>query len=151
MSRSGARKGPATTSAEPKSHNRRGTMSDRAKYSIDLETKFDFLELIDVPALVEACREEWSNLTLCRVNDCVVRMAVIRGEFHFHKHDKEDEFFFVLSGELLIDLENEEGETVSLGPHQGYAVPRGKVHRTRAPGRTVILMVEAATVQPVGD
>ena len=126
-------------------------MGDSPKYSIDLETKFDFLELIDVPALVAACQEEWTNLTLCRVNDSVVRLAVIRGEFHWHKHDAEDEFFFVLTGELLIDLENEEGETVSLKPHQGYAVPRGKVHRTRAPRRTAVLVVEPATVQPVGD
>lgn len=126
-------------------------MAERTEYSIDLETKFDFLELIDVPALVAACTEEWTNLTLCRINDSVVRMAVIRGEFHFHKHDREDEFFFVLSGGLLIDLDDEEGETIALGPHQGYAVPRGKVHRTRAPERTAILVVEAATVQPTGD
>ncbi len=124
-------------------------MGESTEYSIDLETKFDFLELIDVPALVEACQEEWSNQILCRVNDSVVRLAVIRGEFHWHKHDREDEFFFVLQGELLIDLE--ESGTIALKPHQGFAVPRGRVHRTRAPQRAAVLVVEPATVQPVGD
>ncbi len=123
-------------------------MGEKTPYSISLEPKFGFLELIDVAALAAACQEEWSNQTLCRINDSVVRLAVIRGEFHWHKHDKEDEFFFVLQGELLIDLEE---KTVALKPHQGFAVPRGKTHRTRAPERTVVLVVEQDTVQPTGD
>ena len=124
-------------------------MAGKTAYSIDLKPRFGFLELIDVPGLAKACQERWSNQTLVRVNDAYIRLAVIQGEFHWHKHDEEDEFFFTLQGELLIDLE--EGETVSLGPHQGYAVPKGVVHRTRAEERTVILMVETDTVQPTGD
>jgi mannose-6-phosphate isomerase-like protein (cupin superfamily) len=71
------------------------------------------------------------------------------GEFHWHKHEDQDEFFLVLDGELLIDLEDR--ETVALGIHQGYTVPKGVVHRTRAPRRTAVLMVEAAGVVPTGD
>ena len=124
-------------------------MAEKTVYNIDLVPKFGFLELIDVPALAAACKDKWSNQTLAQVNDAYIRLAVIEGEFHWHKHDDEDEFFFTLEGELLIDLE--EGETVSLSPHQGYAVPKGVVHRTRAPERTVILMVETTTVRPTGD
>ncbi len=123
-------------------------MSEQQNYSINLDTKFGFLELIDVPRLVAACQEPWYNQTLCRVNDCVVRLGVMQGEFHWHKHDEEDEFFFVLQGRFLIDLED---KTITLEPHQGYAVPKGVVHRTRAPERTAILMVEKSTVQPTGD
>ena len=123
-------------------------MSEQIDYDINLDVKFAPLELIDVPALVAACREQWFNQTLCRVNDCVVRLGVMQGEFHWHKHDEEDEFFFVLQGEFLIDTE---GETVALGPHQGYMVPKGVVHRTRAPERAAILMVERASVRPTGD
>ena len=83
------------------------------------------------------------------VNDAVVRMGVLEGEFHWHKHDDQDEFFLVLEGELLIDLSDE--ETVSLAPHQGYTVPRGVLHRTRAPGRTAVVMIEEAGVVPTGD
>jgi mannose-6-phosphate isomerase-like protein (cupin superfamily) len=123
-------------------------MTEEYNYSINLDTKLGFLKLIDIASLVADCNEQWYNQTLCQVNDCVVRLGIMQGEFHWHKHDKEDEFFFVLQGEFLIDLEN---ETISLAPHQGYTIPRGVVHRTRAPERAVILMVEGSSVQPTGD
>jgi mannose-6-phosphate isomerase-like protein (cupin superfamily) len=109
---------------------------------------FGPLELIDVAAEA-AAHEPWFNETLTTVNDAVVRLGVIEGDFHWHKHDDEDEFFFVIEGELLIDLRDR--ETVRLAPHQGYTVPRGVEHRTRAPARAAILMVEAAGVVPTGD
>jgi mannose-6-phosphate isomerase-like protein (cupin superfamily) len=123
-------------------------MGKQTKYSIHLEPQFDYLELINVQALVEACQEDWYNQTLCEVNDSVVRLGILKGEFHWHKHDEEDEFFFVLEGTLYVDLE---GETVSIDHHQGYTVPKGEVHRTRAPERTVVLMVENRSVKPTGD
>jgi mannose-6-phosphate isomerase-like protein (cupin superfamily) len=117
-------------------------------YHIHLDTKFGFLKLIDVSSLVAACEEKWHNQTLCQVNDCVVRLGILKGEFHWHKHDAEDEFFFVLQGELLVDLES---ETISLGTHQGLTVPKGVVHRTRAPQQVVVLMMEGSSVRPTGD
>ena len=122
---------------------------EKQSYDIDLAVKYGFLKLIDVDAIERAASAKWSNQTLCNVNNCVVRLGVAEGEFHWHKHEREDEFFFVVSGELLIDLED--GSTVALKPNQGYAVPRGLVHRTRAPQRTVMLMMEGATVAPTGD
>jgi mannose-6-phosphate isomerase-like protein (cupin superfamily) len=109
---------------------------------------FGHLEPIDIPAEA-AAHEPWFNETLTSVNDAVVRLGVIDGDFHWHKHDEQDEFFLVLDGELLVDVEG--GGTLTLGPHQACTVPRGVVHRTRAPRRTTILMVEAAGVMPVGD
>src|SRR5438128_9611513 len=116
-------------------------------YATHLNVKFGPLERLDVPALVAACTDRWYNQTLCRVNDSVVRLGVIQGEYHWHKHDDEDEFFYVVEGWFLIDLED---RTVELRPRQGFVVPKGVVHRTRAPERTVVLMVEAATVVPTG-
>ena len=106
------------------------------------------LEVIDEKALADACEYKWFNQTLCKVNDSVVRVAIIEGEYHWHKHDEDDEFFYVVEGELLIDLED---RTVSLAPRQGFVVPRGVVHRTRAPKHTVILMVENAGIIPTGN
>jgi len=120
------------------------------QYNINTDVAFGFLKLIDVKALAASVTEQWWNQTLCRVNDCVIRLGVVRGEFHWHKHDEEDEFFFVVEGRLLIDLE-EGGRTVELTPGQGFTVPRGVVHRTRAPERTAMLMVEGAGVKPTGD
>ena len=123
-------------------------MASNGKYAIDLNVRYGPLEVVDVPALAAACTEPWFNQSLCRVNDCVVRLGVFLGEFHWHKHDDEDEFFHVVSGRLAVDLEE---RTVELGPGQGFTVPRGVVHRTRASERTVVLMVEGAGVQPTGD
>jgi mannose-6-phosphate isomerase-like protein (cupin superfamily) len=117
-------------------------------YATHLNILFDPLERIDIPALVNACTDQWYNQTLCQVNDSIVRLGVVRGEYHWHKHDAEDEFFYVVDGGLLIELE---GETVELSPGQAFVVPKGVVHRTRALERTVMLMVEKATVVPTGD
>ena len=106
------------------------------------------LELIDVHAVPGADDFKWFNQTLCRVNDSVVRMAAIEGEYHWHKHDEDDEFFYVVDGELLIDLHD---RTVALKPGQGFVVPKTVVHRTRAPKRTTILMVENAGIIPTGN
>jgi mannose-6-phosphate isomerase-like protein (cupin superfamily) len=117
-------------------------------YATHLNVLFDALQRIDVAALVDACTDQWYNQTLCQVNDSIVRLGVVRGEYHWHKHDAEDEFFYVVDGRLLIDLE---GQTVELSSRQAFVVPKGVVHRTRAPERTVMLMVEKATVVPTGD
>jgi mannose-6-phosphate isomerase-like protein (cupin superfamily) len=122
------------------------TAGDR--YDIHLDDKFGHLALIDVGEEARA-HEPWFNQTLTSVNDAVVRLGVIEGDFHWHHHDDTDEFFLVLEGQLLIDLQDR--ETVVLGRHQGFTVPRGVEHRTRAPGRASILMVEAAGVTPTGD
>ncbi len=123
-------------------------MAPQGPYSINLDARYGPLELVDVQALVEACKDPWYNQTLCRVNDCVVRLGVLQGDFHWHKHDKEDEFFYVVEGRFVIDLE---GRTVELTPRQGFTVPKGVMHRTRAPERSVILMFEGAGVVPTGD
>ena len=126
-------------------------MSDATQeypYVTHLNVLYGPLETVDVPALAAACRDRWYNQTLCRVNDSVVRLGVVEGEYHWHKHDDEDEFFYVVEGRLLIDLE---GRTAELAPGQGFVVPRGRLHRPRAPERTVILMVEGADIVPTGD
>ena len=117
-------------------------------YATHLNVYYEPLQLIDVPALVAACTDRWYNQTLCRVNDSVVRLGVVQGEYHWHKHDDEDEFFYVVEGEFLIDLED---RSVKLGPGQGFVVPKGLMHRPRAQQRTVILMVEGAGIAPTGD
>jgi mannose-6-phosphate isomerase-like protein (cupin superfamily) len=119
------------------------------EYKIHLDDKYGHSNLIDIPAEIAAVGDKWFNQTLTTVNDAVVRLGVIEGDFHWHKHDDTDEFFLVLGGRLLIDLEDR--DTVELAPQQAYTVPRGVVHRTRAPERTTILMVEAAGVVPTGD
>ena len=129
-------------------------MTDTA--SFPYETRLNILhgplEIVDAKALADACEFKWFNQTLCKVNDSVVRLGVFEGEYHWHKHDEDDEFFFVMEGKLLIDLEDRaEVRVVELEPGQGFVVPRTVVHRTRAPLRTVVLMVENAGITPTGN
>ena len=117
-------------------------------YDIRLDDKFGHLALIDIDAEA-AAHEPWFNQTLTSINDSVIRLGVIEGDFHWHKHDDTDEFFLVIEGELVIDVEDR--DSVRLTRHQSYTVPRAVMHRTSAPVRTVIVMVEAAGVTPTGD
>jgi mannose-6-phosphate isomerase-like protein (cupin superfamily) len=117
-------------------------------YTTRLDVRFDPLEVVDVQAVADEVTDQWFNQTLCKVNDSVVRMGLIQGEYHWHKHDDLDEFFYVIDGLFLIDLED---KTISLKPRQGFVVPKGVVHRTRAPEKTMILMVEGEGIVPTGD
>jgi mannose-6-phosphate isomerase-like protein (cupin superfamily) len=125
-------------------------MADTAAFPY--ETRLNILhkplEVIDVHTVPDADKYKWFNQTLCKVNDSVVRVGIIEGEYHWHKHDNDDEFFYTVEGLLLIDLED---RTVELTAGQGFVVPRGVMHRTRAPHRTVILMVENAGIIPTGN
>ncbi len=117
-------------------------------YETRLNIFYQPLEIVEEKALADECAYRWYNQTLCRVNDSVVRLGVMQGEYHWHKHDNDDEFFFVIEGCFLIDLED---RTVELQPQQGFVVPKGVPHRPRAPERTVVLMVETAGILPTGD
>lgn len=106
------------------------------------------MEIIDINDYVKQTKEKWVNYTLCKVNNSLVRLGIFEGEFHWHHHDKEDEFFYVISGKLLLDLKD---KTIELLPNQGFAVPKGVEHRTRAQVKTVVIMVEGDSVNPQGD
>src|ERR1700687_3891001 len=123
-------------------------MTQNFPYATHLDIRYPPLEVVDVPAIVDAVKDQWYNQTLCKVNDSVVRLGVMQGEYNWHKHDDDDEFFFVLSGRFIVDLE---GRSVELLPNQGFTVPKGVMHCTRAPEKSVILMIETAAIVPTGN
>jgi mannose-6-phosphate isomerase-like protein (cupin superfamily) len=123
-------------------------MTDRSDYRILKDIRFGMSTLVDVPRVIRECTDEWFNQSLTEANDSVVRLGILKGEFHWHKHDDEDEFFFVLEGKLLLDLET---GTVELGPWEGWTVPKGRTHRTRAPEKTIVLMIGKRGIEPEGD
>ena len=123
-------------------------MAKEFDYVTKLDIKFEHLQRIDIPQMVKECKDKWFNQTLSRVNESVVRLGIVEGEYHWHKHDHDDEFFFVLEGQLLIDLED---QTIELNPNQGVTISKGVMHRPRAPKKTVMLMVETSSIQPTGD
>ena len=123
-------------------------MEKQFDYVTKLDIKYNHLQRIDIPQMVRDCKDKWFNQTLTKVNESVVRLGIVEGEYHWHKHDNDDEFFFVLEGQLLIDLES---QTIELNPNQGVTISKGVMHRPRAPKRTVMLMVETSAIQPTGD
>ena len=125
-------------------------MASKTEYVLNMDEKYGPSTLMDLPALVAETTDKWFNQTLGHVNDSVVRLGIFEGEFHWHKHDEEDELFLTLEGTFYIDIQGQD-EPVELGPKQGYIVPKGVVHRTRAPQKAVVLMVEKAGVTPTGD
>jgi mannose-6-phosphate isomerase-like protein (cupin superfamily) len=123
-------------------------MESQYNYVTKLDIKFDHLQKMDVAQMVRECTDKWFNQTLTQVNESVVRVGIVEGEYHWHKHDNDDEFFFVLQGQLLIDLED---QTIELNPMQGVTITKGVMHRPRAPQKTVMLMVETSDIMPTGD
>lgn len=123
-------------------------MPEEYNYVTKLDIKYKHLEKIDIPLMVKECKDKWFNQTLTQVNDSVVRIGIVEGEYHWHKHDNDDEFFFVLEGKLFVDLED---RTFELNPGNGVTVTKGVVHRTCAPQKTVMLMVENKEIIPAGD
>lgn len=123
-------------------------MSTEYSYVTRLDVKFSHLERMDLTEMIKECKDKWFNQTLTQVNESVVRLGIVEGEYHWHKHDNDDEFFFVLDGQLLIDLEH---KTIELNPNQGVTISKGVMHRPRAQKKTVILMVETSAIQPTGD
>ena len=117
-------------------------------YVTRLNVQYKPLEVIEEQQLSDACPYHWYNQTLCEVNGSVVRLGVVQGEYHWHKHDADDEFFYVVEGQLFIELEE---RTIRLAPRQGVVIPKGVLHRPRAPQRTVMLMVETNGIVPRGD
>jgi mannose-6-phosphate isomerase-like protein (cupin superfamily) len=123
-------------------------MEKQFSYVTKLDVKFKHLQKMDISRMVEECKDKWFNQTLTQVNESVVRLGIVEGEYHWHKHDHDDEFFYVIEGQLLIDLE---GQTIELNPNQGVTITKGIMHRPRAPKKTVMLMVETSSIQPTGS
>jgi mannose-6-phosphate isomerase-like protein (cupin superfamily) len=123
-------------------------MADYDKYNTKLDVKYKHFEVIDIPKIVEETKDKWFNETLTQVNDSVVRVGIVEGEYHWHKHENDDEFFFVIEGNLFVDLEDKSFE---LNPGQGVTISKNVIHRTRAPKKTVMLMVENKGIIPTGD
>src|SRR5260370_35137894 len=106
-------------------------------YVTRINTQFAPLEIVEEGALAGACKERWYNQTLCEVNDSVVRLGVVEGEYHWHKHEGDDEFFYVVEGHLLIDLED---RVIDLAPRQAVVIRKGYMHGRRAPNLTGMAM-----------
>ena len=123
-------------------------MKEQIKYQNNMNIAFEHAQVIDVRQMIEDNKHPWLNQTLTQVNDSVVRLGIIEGEYHWHKHEHEDEFFYVIEGTLFVDLED---KIIELNPNQGATISKNILHRTRAPKKVVMLMVETKHIIPTGN
>ena len=89
------------------------TSAEEFPYKTYLNILHGPLEVVDVQKLADACTDKWYNQTLCQVNDAVVRLGVLEGEYHWHEHNDIDEFFFVLDGKFLINIDHHAGKVLA--------------------------------------
>jgi mannose-6-phosphate isomerase-like protein (cupin superfamily) len=92
--------------------------------------------------------EHWSPKIVGRVNDQYIKVAKLKGQLAWHKHDDEDELFQVIKGRLVIQFE--EGEVVLL-PGEFYVVPKGVLHNPVAIEECWIVLIEAIKTKHTGD
>jgi len=123
--------------------------ADVSGYAIHYAPLFQTLQKMDVQQLIDTVAEPWYNQTLIQVGEALVRLGVMQGELHWHRHDGQDEFFYLLEGEFHIELEGR--ETVVLRPNQAFSVPAGMLHRPVVPVRSAVIMIEKAGIVATGD
>ena len=117
-------------------------------YNQQMNVKFDYLEKITIKDMIASNTDSWFNQTLCAVNASVLRLGIFEGAYHMHKHEEDDEVFFVLEGAMI--LETEQG-SMALGQYEGTCVPSGTMHRPVVPeGKAVVLMIENKGIDPIG-
>ncbi len=125
-------------------------MTQQGDYRINYEPLFGPLQLIDVRAAIGQADHPWYNQTLIEVGGVLLRLGVFAGgEYHWHRHQEQDEFFYVIGGRLRIELEGR--DPVELAPGMAFSVPRGLMHRPVALEPTQVQMMEKAGVQVTGD
>lgn len=105
------------------------------------------LQTINLSTLHQAITDQYTNVVVSTMNENCLRLAVMTGEYRWHRHPTSDELFLVLEGELIIDFQDR--ESVALTPYSIYTIPAGVAHRTRTAQRTVNLCFEqvAATTE----
>lgn len=106
------------------------------------------IEKLAVRNLTKDIAEDWKNFAVTDVNDHVVRLSVLKRDFHWHSHEKSDEFFYVIEGKLYVDLEESATE---LSPGEMILIPKGVRHRTRSKARTITLCFEHKDNDVRGD
>ena len=83
--------------------------------------------------------EHWSPKIIAELNDSQVKLAKVKGEFVWHKHDNEDELFFVIEGKLKIELRD---KVLELEPGELVVIPKGVEHRPVAKKEVAIMLIE---------
>ena len=102
----------------------------------------------DLEASFDQVTEHWSPKVIGRVNDQYIKIAKVLGEFVWHKHDDEDELFYIVKGRLRIEYE---AHTALLEAGQFTIVPKAVMHRPVAPEECWLVLIEPVATKHTGD
>ncbi|KKJ77948.1 cupin [Kiloniella litopenaei] len=104
--------------------------------------------VVNLPGALDQVTAHWSPKVLARVNDQFVKIAKIKNELVWHKHDNEDELFYIIKGQLLMQYED---KTIELNEGDMHVVPKGVMHNPVAKEECWIMLVEPVTTAHTGD
>jgi mannose-6-phosphate isomerase-like protein (cupin superfamily) len=90
-----------------------------------------------------------SPIDIARVNDHVIRMAFVNGEYHWHKHKEQDELFYLLKGKLMIQIKGQEDIILSEG--QISVIPKGVEHCPKSIEPSYVVLFESFDLKSMGD
>jgi mannose-6-phosphate isomerase-like protein (cupin superfamily) len=105
-------------------------------------------EPVNFSKALESVTEHWSPKVIGRVNDQYVKVAKVKGQLVWHKHDHEDEMFLVVYGRLKIQLEDRE---VVLNPGEFYVIPKDTLHNPVAEEECGLVLIETVSTKHTGD
>ncbi len=106
------------------------------------------MEKVNIAEKLALFSEHWSPKIVGQLNGQHVKLAKFQGEFVWHKHDHEDELFFVLKGNFDMEYRD---RTVTMHENEFIIVPRGVEHRPVAKEEVSILLFEPATTLNTGN
>lgn len=104
--------------------------------------------VVDLAQKLSMFSDHWSPKVVARMNDYEIKVVKVQGEFTWHAHEDTDELFFVIDGELTIQMRDAD---VSLRPGQLFVVPRGVEHCPIANGEVHAMLIEPVGVVNTGD
>lgn len=107
------------------------------------------ISAINLEDKIEQIDKPWSPVEVARVNDQVVRISLLKGEFHWHKHTDEDELFYVYKGSIVIQLKDQ--PDIALHGGEMVVIPKGVEHCPKSVEPSYVLLFEPYLLQTRGD
>lgn len=106
------------------------------------------LKKINIAEKLSLFNEYWSPKVVGRLNGQEVKLVKLKGGFVWHKHDHEDEMFYVLKGRLKIEFR---GSEVELTEHEFLVIPKGVEHKPMADEEVSVMLFEPENTVNTGD
>ncbi|MEO9887231.1 MAG: cupin domain-containing protein [Balneola sp.] len=103
---------------------------------------------VNLDSKLKTFNEYWTPKIVGELNNQFVKIAKSKGEFIMHKHELEDELFYVIDGKLFIELAD---KTLELNKGEFVVIPKGIEHKPFAPEEVSVMLFEPASTLNTGN